>query len=248
MTIDRIIMLAGLQVEAVLLVLLAGKRVFSTMPVFTIYIGCSLGIDFTGFMIADYIPKWYLYFCIVNAIVDAGFFVLLVHELCGCVLRYNRATSLPRPLVFLVFAVIAAVMSTLGRWSPFPHLTPIWQITVQAFQVAAIVQAAAFLTLTSWTGLKGLRWPERELQVATGLGLYSIVALAVAVAHTHLPTGHRFHWLDLLGPASYLGILVYWVAYFAFETRKTIGIRSAHARYAASDHGTMGSQTCRWRT
>ncbi|MFP5209634.1 MAG: hypothetical protein ACLGRW_10135 [Acidobacteriota bacterium] len=245
--IDHIIILAGLQVEAVLLVLLAGKGIFRTMPVFTAYIGCGLGIDLIGLAIASYTPKWYIHFCIVNAILDAGFFILVLRELGRCVLSHNRATPLPRPIMYLLFAATALVMSSLGRWGLFPHLTPIWQLLEHAFQAAAVIQATAFLTLAFWTSLKGLHWPQREFQVATGLGLYSVVALAVAVVHTHLPPVAQYHWVDLLGPASYLGILVYWTAYFAFETGKASGVRTVGGRHAARDQSVAGSQSIHGR-
>lgn len=245
--IDHIIILVGLQVEAVLLVLLATKRIFRTMPVFTAYIGCGLAIDLIGLAIASYTPKWYIHFCIVNAVFDAGFFVLVLRELGRCVLSHNRATPMPRPIVYLLFAAIALVICSLGRWSLFPHLSPIWQLLEHAFQGAAIIQSTAFLTFAFWTSLKGLQWPEREFQVATGLGLYSVVALAVAVVHTHLAPATQYHWVDLLGPVSYLGILVYWTAYFAFESGKATGIRTVGGRHSARDRSVVGSQSIHGR-
>ena len=39
----------------------------------------------------------------------------------------------------------------------------------------------------------GLRWPDREFPVTTGLGFYSIVSLAVTVLHTHQIVANKPH-------------------------------------------------------
>jgi hypothetical protein len=66
--------------------------------------------------------------------------------------------------------------------------------------------------------LLSIGWRNRELQVATGLGFYSIVALAVSVLHTHQFVGAQYHWLDEMEDAGYLCALAYWV--FSFATRE----------------------------
>jgi len=48
----------------------------------------------------------------------------------------------------------------------------------------------------------GLRWPDREFPVTTGLGFYSIVSLAVTVLHSQQIVGPwhlRLDWLGILG-------------------------------------------------
>jgi hypothetical protein len=51
--------------------------------------------------------------------------------------------------------------------------------------------------------------------VASGLGFYSIVSLAVSVLHTHQIVGPQYHWVDQAVAAGYLGTLSFWVLSFA---------------------------------
>ena len=67
--------------------------------------------------------------------------------------------------------------------------------------------------------LLSIGWRNRELQMATGLGLYSIVSLTVGILHTHQISGTQpYHLLDQAVTASYLVALAYWV--FSFATRE----------------------------
>jgi len=73
--------------------------------------------------------------------------------------------------------------------------------------------------------LLSIGWRNREFQVATGLGFYSIVSLAVTVLHTHQIVGKQYQWgpqyhgLDEVVMVSYIGVLAYWV--FSFATKET---------------------------
>ena len=243
MTVDSIFAFAGVQSEAVLLVLLLWKRIFRTLPVFAAYICCSLGTDFVGWMITNYFPKWYIHFFIVNTIVDAAFFLWILSELARNVLRHNRADPLPRPIVLALFVLIGLLTWSLAQWTVPPHPSLIWQLAMRCYQAAAVLQVAAFLTLAVWSSLKGLRWPDRELHVATGLGFYAVVALAVVVLQTHQLIGQRYHRVSSLAPASYLGVLVYWVVYFGLAARQPVEIQSKNARIATRSQSTAGSHT-----
>ena len=82
-------------------------------------------------------------------------------------------------------------------------------------QTFAILRVVVFLGLAAFSQLLSIGWRNRELQVATGLGFYSIVSLAITILHTHQVVGPQYHWLDEVGAASYLSALAYWVLSFA---------------------------------
>ena len=69
--------------------------------------------------------------------------------------------------------------------------------------------------MACFSQLLSIGWRDRELQVATGLGLYSIVSLTVTMLHSHQFSGEKFHYLDYGVSLSYLGTLAYWVVSFA---------------------------------
>jgi len=65
--------------------------------------------------------------------------------------------------------------------------------------------------------LLSIGWRDRELQVATGLGFYSIASLAVQVAQSHQGMG-QYSDLNRIVVASYVCSLLYWV--FSFATKE----------------------------
>jgi hypothetical protein len=60
-----------------------------------------------------------------------------------------------------------------------------------------------------------LGWRNRELQVATGLGFYSMVSLVVAMLHTHQALGLPYSRLIQVVVVSYLCSFLYWVFCFS---------------------------------
>ena len=58
-------------------------------------------------------------------------------------------------------------------------------------------------------------WRDRELQISTGLGFYSLVSLAVEVAQSHVSFGSLYVHLNRIVVSSYACSLVYSVICFA---------------------------------
>jgi hypothetical protein len=63
--------------------------------------------------------------------------------------------------------------------------------------------------------LLSIGWRDRELQVATGLGFYSMVSLAVTVLQSHQVLGDQYRHLNQLVAVSYILSIVYWAFSFA---------------------------------
>jgi hypothetical protein len=85
-----------------------------------------------------------------------------------------------------------------------------WHYILRLRQTSSILQVLFFVVLAAGSQLLSLSWHDRELQVATGLGFYSLVNLAVSLLHAQMPQIAHYHEIDQLLPASYLGALVYW--------------------------------------
>jgi len=66
--------------------------------------------------------------------------------------------------------------------------------------------------------LLSIGWRDRELQVATGLGFYSIVSMAVTVLQSHQGMGQQYVHLNQFVSASYVLSLAYWA--FSFATKE----------------------------
>ena len=80
----------------------------------------------------------------------------------------------------------------------------------------AILRVVLFLVLAIASHWLAIGWRNRELQIATGLGLYSLGSLVGPLAHQHQSvTAPNYQRVDLAIAASYFGSLVYWVVSFA---------------------------------
>jgi hypothetical protein len=71
-----------------------------------------------------------------------------------------------------------------------------------------------FLLLAAGCQVLALGWRDRELQVATGLGCYSLVSFAATIVHSHQKIGMQYHWVDVVVSLSYIGSLGYWLVSF----------------------------------
>jgi hypothetical protein len=76
------------------------------------------------------------------------------------------------------------------------------------------------LVIASLSQLLSIGWRDRELQVATGLGIYSLTSLFVAVLRSHGFAGQDYRWLGQAVSVSYLCTLSYWV--ISFSTKEHV--------------------------
>jgi hypothetical protein len=82
-------------------------------------------------------------------------------------------------------------------------------------QTTSILRILFFLALAGCSQLLSIGWRDRELQVASGLGFYSLVSLAVAMLHTHQNMGPLYSHLQQVVVASYICSLLYWAVSFS---------------------------------
>lgn len=214
---DMAIWLACLTMQAVVVVLLVRSRAFRQLPVFTLYIGWTILSDLAGMAIRYRFPNlffhWFLFEMPFDSVLQFGVLV----ELSWSVLRPLRR-SLPRSTVWVLAGLIllagGAVWPIAGI-SVLPHLTPTWHFLMRTQQTCSILRILIFLVLAAGSQLLSLGWRDRELQVATGLGFYSLASLAAALLHAQHPGVAFYHSVDQLAGASYVLSLVYWAVCFA---------------------------------
>lgn len=222
---DTTIWLAGVSMELVLLALLVHRRIFRVLPIFFVYSVCCLGSEAACWFILRYSPGSYLRFYLVDMTADFLFQFAILAELAASVLRHNRGIRAGRVLLALLMALSCTLLWFLAKWvnpSGLPLDQMLYVILLQAF---AVLRVAAMLAIVWWSSLQGLQWPERELRVASGLGFYSVVCLAVIVLHTHNMDGTQYHWLDQIQAFSYFCVLSYWVLFFAKKEPNRRNIR-----------------------
>ncbi|MGD0893049.1 MAG: hypothetical protein ABR923_16120 [Terracidiphilus sp.] len=224
LTPDNAILASCFLAEAPLIVILVKSRAFRAFPVFFLFVCWSFVSDLIFFRLQflSLSPSNYLKFYEVQLIIDASMIFAVLVELAWSILRPIRA-SLPKNAwigIAVFIAVIGLVLWPIaGLALPVNKLAPAGLVFFRLQQTFAILRVVVFLAMAGLSQLLSIGWRNRELQVATGLGFYSIVYLAVAILHTHQASGtQRYHWLDQFASASYFIVLAYWV--FSFATKE----------------------------
>jgi hypothetical protein len=212
---------AGIAVEAVLVALLVHGRVYRRLPVFFWFMTWNLCCDATMlFAFCRVSVDAYLRFYLVSLTLETLLEFAVLAELGLVVLRYNRARAPRRSMLLLLLMVATLLVWSLARWSAPQNLPQLSQLYIHMRQAFAILRVAFLLAIAWWNSLQDLRWPDEALRVATGIGFYSIVELAVNIAHTRQSYGPAYQYLDEAMVLSYLGTVFYWVLSFGQKEEK----------------------------
>lgn len=220
MDLESVLIYAGILAEVAALVLLLYRRGFRTLPVFCIFLIWSLVGDFTMMYLGQHFgvkdPRYYRSYMIEMSLDFCVQFAVLV-ELAWAVLRPIRA-ALPRRTILVISTLLllagAATWPIAGRLT-LPGPTHQWHTLMQLEQSFAMLRVAFVLILAACSQLLAIGWRDRELQIASGLGFYSLLKMGAAIIHTQHQLPPIYHNVDLIVSAGYLCSLVYWVVSFA---------------------------------
>ena len=218
---ESVILVCGMAAEVALILLLARRGVFRTFPAFFLYLCWSLFSDALLYYVRiGFSAETFYQIYRIQLVVDSAMIFALLVEVAWSVLRPIR-NSLPKYSLIGIAGLIA--IGGLILW-PIAGLAAPSNVTADGMtffrlqQTPAILRAVFFLALAAFSQMLSIGWRDRELQITTGLGFYSIVSLAVTILHTHQLTGTQpYHWLDRIGSFSYVAALAYWV--YAFATQ-----------------------------
>jgi hypothetical protein len=220
MSLDNTIWLAGIVTEAVVVGLLIYRRAWRVLPVFCIYCTWDVLSNVEGFASSHFFKlsfSNYIVTYLIQTMIDSALQFCVLVELAWSVLRPVRS-SLPR----FTFVALAALILALGAaiW-PFAALAGIAQeaanvqLIVHLQQTTSILRIIMFLGMAGCSQLLSIGWRDRELQVATGLGVYSLVSVGVTMMQAHQSTGAQYAHLHQFVVGSFLFSLLYWVFSFA---------------------------------
>jgi hypothetical protein len=217
---DSALSFAGLVAETAVIALLFYRRVWRTLPVFCVYCSWALLSDGINYTVHRFFPSSYLTTYFLGVVFDSVLQVAVIIELSWAVLRPMRA-SLPRKTLWVVGVFILAIGAAIWPFVGIHGLAnyPLeWRILVHLQQTTSILRILFFVLLAACSQLLSIGWRDRELQVATGLGFYSVVSLAMAVLQSHQGMGEQYRYPDQVVVASYICSLLYWG--FAFATKE----------------------------
>jgi hypothetical protein len=217
MNLDNALLFAGVATEAAVIVLLLYRRVWRILPVFCLYCAWDLTSSVVAYAVFRFSPASYLNAYLAEIVVDSALELCVLVELAWSVLRPFRA-SLPRGSFVVVGGLVVALGAAIWPFAVIPgfgSLPSEYHLLMQLQQTASILRVLFFLALAGCSQLLSIGWRDRELQVATGLGFYSLVSLVVAILHTHHELGELYTHLNQVVVASSLCSLMYWAFSFA---------------------------------
>jgi len=232
LSLDTILWLIGLFAEICVVVLSVYRKLYRITPVFCAYLAWSVFTDLLFYFLNRYYaqalindPK-YLTIYMAQMAIDSTFQFAVLVELGWAVLRPIRA-SLPRRSILilcLIFAIAAAAIWPISAWviPVSANLSKSWLLFFHLQQTVAVLRVVIFMALAGFSQLLSIGWRDRELQIATGLGFYSMCGLAIWMVHSHqtISGGRNYHVLDQVGIAIYLCSLGYWAFSFLQQEEK----------------------------
>ncbi|WP_420239558.1 hypothetical protein ACOBR2_08325 [Telmatobacter bradus] len=218
MDLDALSFYIGIPLELILVLLQIKKRSYKSLPIFFAYSFWSLLSDSCIWWISKHVsPPLFLKIYLIQLSIDSSMIFLIMLEIVWGTLRPIHA-SLSK--YSLILSAILIGLLGLCFW-PFSQLILPGKLNVLGIflfrleQTMAILRVFVFVVLTACSHLLRMNWKHRELQIATGFGAYSLIALTVSFIHSHQSVGINYHWLDFFNSLSYEFVLGYWVVCFA---------------------------------
>ncbi|MGA8044515.1 MAG: hypothetical protein WCA37_17100, partial [Terracidiphilus sp.] len=214
MNLGNSLWLVGILVEAIVLFLLFSRGIWRTLPVFSFY--CLWDLTSNG-LVLPFTNHWahgFLKLFLGLTIADAIFVLAVLTEVFWSVLRPLHS-SLPRATRFVLlgfFSIVAIFAWPLTAVEGFGKLT---SLIIHIQQVSSLLRIVVFVLLAACSQFLSLGWRDREFQVATGLGIYSLVSFGAMLIHAHKTDVSQYSSINQFVVASYLCSLLYWVYSFA---------------------------------
>lgn len=224
LSLEYILLLVGIALELTLVAIAIKIRLLRTHPAFFVYLCWSLLSDlFFGLGRSYRSPlstSVYIRLYEIETLIDTAIILAVLTELAALIFRPVLQPT-HRNYRFAITASIALLGLPLWSLAAFgvpAALSPPSQLFVRLQLTVALLRVVTLAGIAALSVFLSLGWRNRELQIATGLFFYSLIALAISLAHSHQPAGAQYHLLDLLSSIGYLGMLGYWIASFGRRT------------------------------
>jgi hypothetical protein len=163
-------------------------------------------------------PVEYFNVYFAQTVIDSALLFCVLVELAWSVLRPVRA-SLSRSALLVVAALLLLAGAAIWPFANLPGLAHAasrqWLLLVQLEQTVSILRILFFLFLALGSQFLSIGWRDRELQIATGLGFFSLVNVAISILQARQSAGLQYVHLQQFVVAGFLASLIYWLVSFA---------------------------------
>jgi len=249
-TVEIALCLVYIGLAATLVAAMALRRVYRTSPLFFAYLCFGLCSGIAGLMIFDYSGAsiWYWGCYLLQLAGDLVLYFAALTELGKNLLRANRKSAPHWNLAVVLFAVASALVSILARWTSAPGRSPLVNLCFLGMRADAALEFAGFLALISWSSLRKLRWPVRQLQIAYGFAFSTFVSFLISLLEFQWNTGPVYLRLNDIEQAAGLVTLAYWLHGFWLESDEPAGSGGASRNALAESEAGRPDSTERRET
>ena len=206
--------------ELAIIALLLRRGAYKMFPIFSACIAWGLCTDVGYYAALHFYPAGYFRIYLVGMTIESLLEFAVLVELSWSVLRPLRS-ALPRGVIAVIALALGAICAAIwpfAQSSSFIHYGPESRLLIHLLQTFAIMRVLFFLVLAGCSQLLSISWRDRELQIATGLGFYSLVSVVVSILQAGETVGPLYVHLNQILAVSYVCSLIYWA--FSFATKE----------------------------
>lgn len=216
MTVESALWYSTTCLEVAVIAVALWRKIARLLPVFFAYLIWAILSDVVLMLARSSSPQLYFrvfrYEMPIDSVLQFGVLV----ELAWSVLRPMRS-MLPRRTILVISLLVliaGAIVWPLTGFTVIHSMPPEWTRLLRLEQTFSVLRILFFFGLAALSQFLAIGWRDRELQVATGLGFYSVISMGAALLHTHPAPPAQFHRIDDIVSFSYLFSLLYWAVSF----------------------------------
>jgi hypothetical protein len=197
---------------AVLLCLMLRNRAYKVCPWFFTYVFFGVAADVARFVTHDHPRSYFATYWLTEAGYDV-LGILVMYELIRMVLRNLIRTRWGR-LIFPAALLVGVLLSVARAHAVPPQFSGIRYYIVVGEIAVRCVQVLVFVVTVAVVLIFGLRWRQYPFGIATGFGLYSVIALLMTMKFSDFGTRFIFWWNLTLLVAYSFAVLI-WIWFFS---------------------------------
>jgi hypothetical protein len=120
-------------------------------------------------------------------------------------------------MVAILVGVVGAAIWPFAHSAAYMHYGPQSRLLLHMQQTVSVMRIFFFLVLAGCSRLLSINWRDRELQIATGLGIYSLVSLIASILQAGQSAGPFYDLLNQIVIVSMECAYFYWLYSFVHE-------------------------------
>jgi hypothetical protein len=206
---------------AVLFGLMLRNHAYKVCPWFFAYVAFAVAAGAARLAVHGHPRPYFATYWLTEAGYDV-LGILVMYELIHMVLRSLIRTRWGR-LIFPAALLVGVVLSLTRAHAAPPQFSGIRYYIVVGEIAVRCVQVFVFVATVAIVLIFGLRWRQYPFGIATGFGLYSVIALLMTMKFSDFGTSFKFLWGRTLLVAYSFAVLI-WIWFFSAPQKPDPGL------------------------